>query len=304
MGNLDSRYKYDYGYMAVQTANPIYNPGSMVTGTIYLRIGVPTPARQVMIQVKGTEKVSWMDTETETVDGRQEQREVKRRAQTEILHFQNPCYVISVPMLMPGDYTIPFQFMLPPNLPSSFQFMRHEMHQKPKGKVKYHVKAFVEDHHGKTIMKNKQVLIVREQGDNFQTNINRTDEHNITTWCCVNQGRSRITTNFEKNVFEPHEACKAFLTIDNSGCNLNMEHVSLSLEQELVLNTSGHRFSQTFQLTTQQQAGVPARAPNNEQKLMEIDLKSVSPYNPPANRKKGGKKRPWSSEDLFMMRNL
>ena len=131
---------------------------------------------------------------------------------------------------MPGDYTIPFQFMLPPLLPSSFQFMRHEMHQKPKGKVKYHIKAFLEDHHGKCIMKNKQVLIVREMGDNFQTNISQTSEHDITTWCCVNQGRSRITTNFEKNIFQPDESCKAFLTIDNSGCNLNMEHVILSLE--------------------------------------------------------------------------
>ncbi len=74
MGNLDSRCKHDYGYMAVQTADPIYNPDSPVTGTIYLRISVPAPARQVMIEVKGTEKVSWMDTETHTVDGRQERR--------------------------------------------------------------------------------------------------------------------------------------------------------------------------------------------------------------------------------------
>jgi hypothetical protein len=49
MGNLDSRYKYDYGYLAVQTASQIYNPGSMVTGTVYLRIAMPTPAKQVMI---------------------------------------------------------------------------------------------------------------------------------------------------------------------------------------------------------------------------------------------------------------
>jgi hypothetical protein len=41
------------------------------------------------------------------------------------------------------------------------------MHQKPKGKVKYHIKSYVEDHHGKSIMKNKQVLIVREMGDSF-----------------------------------------------------------------------------------------------------------------------------------------
>jgi hypothetical protein len=33
-----------------------------------------------MIEVKGTEKVSWMDTETHNVDGRQEQRQVKRKS--------------------------------------------------------------------------------------------------------------------------------------------------------------------------------------------------------------------------------
>jgi len=50
-----------------------------------------------MIQVKGTEKVSWMDTESYNVDGRQETRQVKRKAEREIMHFENPCYVINVP---------------------------------------------------------------------------------------------------------------------------------------------------------------------------------------------------------------
>jgi hypothetical protein len=78
------------------------------------------------------------------------------------------------------------------------------------------------DHHGKELMKHKQVLILREQGDAFQTNISHTDAHNIKTWCCMSQGESRISTNFEKNVFEPHEICKAFVNIDNSQCNLNL----------------------------------------------------------------------------------
>jgi hypothetical protein len=69
----------------------------MVSGTIYIRPYIPAPARQVMIQVKGTEKVSWMDSETHNVDGRQETRQVKRKAEREIMHFENPCYVISVP---------------------------------------------------------------------------------------------------------------------------------------------------------------------------------------------------------------
>ena len=38
MGNVDSRYGCEYGYLAVQTASQIYNPGTMVTGTIYIRL--------------------------------------------------------------------------------------------------------------------------------------------------------------------------------------------------------------------------------------------------------------------------
>ena len=304
MGNLDSRYKYDYGYMAIQTANPIYNPGSVVSGTIYLRIGMAAPARQVVIEVKGTEKVSWMDSETRHHEGRQETVQVKRKHKREIFHFSAPCFQFSVPQLMVGDYTIPFSFVLPPSLPSSFQFMRPEMHQRPKGRVKYSLRATMEDHHGKAMMKNKQVIILREMGDNYQTDITRTDEHDISTWCCINQGRSRITTKFDKNVFEPHEVCKAYINVDNSNCNLNMEHVSLSLEQELTLTAGGHRFSHTFPLTTSLQPGVHARANKDEQRVMEIDLKNVAPYNPPTHRKKAGQQKQFSVEDLFMLRNL
>jgi len=114
------------------------------------------PARQVLIEVKGTEKVSWMDNETREVEpGRHETVQVKRKHKRDIFKFTAPCFQFQVPQLMPGDYTIPFSFALPQNLPSSFQFMRHEMHQKPKGRVKYSVKATLDDHHGKSMMKHK-----------------------------------------------------------------------------------------------------------------------------------------------------
>jgi hypothetical protein len=123
------------------------------------------------------------------------------------------------------------------------------MTAKPKAMVKYQIKGSLVDDHAKVLMKHKQVLILREMGESFETNITRTDEHNITTWCCVNQGSSRITTNFEKNVMEPHDTCKAFINIDNSLCNLNMAHVSLSLEQEITMTVDRHRWAHTFTLT-------------------------------------------------------
>jgi hypothetical protein len=247
MGNAKS--KYAYGHMIVQTSQQIYNPGSQISGSIYLRVTAPAPARQVLIEVKGTEKVGFVDFEYKTHEGRQERVEVKRKHERTIFMFTAPCFTFTVPQLQPGDYTIPFSFVMPPNLPSSLQFIRHHMTAKPKAMVKYQIKGSLVDDHAKVLMKHKQVLILREMGESFETNITRTDEHNITTWCCVNQGSSRITTNFEKNVMEPHDTCKAFINIDNSLCNLNMAHVSLSLEQEITMTVDRHRWAHTFTLT-------------------------------------------------------
>lgn len=205
---------------------------------------------------------------------------------------------------MPGDYTIPFSFILPPGLPSSMNFKDESVHAKPKAKVKYHVKAVLNDHSGHTMMKYKQVLIVREQGDSYQVNINTAQENRISTWCCVDQGPSRIGVNFDKNVFEPHEICKAFVNIDNSQCNLNMQHVRLAIEQELTLRGSGnHTFRNTFTLANKTEAGVPARGDKDTQRLLELDLKTIK-YNAPLHRKKKGVEKPLSVEDRFMMENM
>ena len=91
-------------------------------------------------------------------------------------------------------------------------------------------------------MKYKQVLIVRELGDNFQTNITQTSENQITTWCCVDQGSSKIQVLFEKNVFTPHELCKAYVDLDNSKCGVDLTNVRLAVEQELTLHGDSHRF--------------------------------------------------------------
>ena len=155
MGNVDSRSKYEHGYMMVQTTQPIYNPGQLVVGSIYMRVGPnPCPSKDVILEVKGAEKVSWVDRVSRQVDGRTEWHDEKRKGKKEILHYKAPCFTFSVPTLMPGDYTIPFQFQLPATLPSSIMFQESGQ-KKSKAKVKYHIKAILEDHNNKAMMKYK-----------------------------------------------------------------------------------------------------------------------------------------------------
>ena len=193
MGNVDSRSKYDYGYMMVQTSSPVYNPGALVSGSIYLRIAPgPCPAKEVILEVKGAEKVSWTERVTRHVDGRTEHHDEKRKAKKDVFKYRQPCFQFTVPTLMPGDYTIPFQFQLPASLPSSINFKKSDIHEKPKAKVKYHIKAELMDHSNHAVMKYKQVLVLREQGEAYRTDISQTQENRISTWCCVDQGPSRI----------------------------------------------------------------------------------------------------------------
>ncbi len=74
MGNIDSRCKYDYGYLVVQTDQQLYNPGSVVTGKIAIRAVMPCDPQKILIDVKGVEKMSFIDQETRwrEVDGRRE----------------------------------------------------------------------------------------------------------------------------------------------------------------------------------------------------------------------------------------
>jgi len=70
------------------------------------------------------------------------------------------CFTFQEP-LVPGDYTIPFEFNLPEGLPSSIMFKQKHMREKPSAKVKYSIKAKVTTHDDK-VLKYKQWLVIQE----------------------------------------------------------------------------------------------------------------------------------------------
>ena len=111
--------------------------------------------------------MSWKERISRQVDGRTEYDDVKRKGKKDVFKFNAPCFTFSVETLNPGDYTIPFSFLLPQGLHSSINFKKTDIFASPKAKVKYTIKALLNDRHGKTKMSYKQVLIVREMGEAF-----------------------------------------------------------------------------------------------------------------------------------------
>lgn len=111
MGNVDTRCHFDAGFMVVQTQHPYYCPGMAVSGTIYIRVTRPVNAKDVIIEIKGTEKAKFVEVVTRTDDdGHLKSDHEKRKSKREIVHYKQPAFVFAMPTLMPGDYTIPFTF--------------------------------------------------------------------------------------------------------------------------------------------------------------------------------------------------
>ena len=64
-------------------------------------------------------------------------------------------------------------------------------------------------------------------------NLARSSEVKIVTCCCSDQGVSKVGATFEKNIYEPHEVCRAIITLDNSNCNVDVTQVRLAVEQDI-----------------------------------------------------------------------
>jgi len=84
----------------------------------------------------------------------------------------------------------------------------------------------------------------------------------LTTWCCVNQGVSKIEAIFEKNIFYAHENCKADIHIDNSKCNLNITESRLGIEQHIYIKAGWDTFRHVYRLG--ERFGHPVRARSAE----------------------------------------
>ena len=57
----------------------------------------------------------------------------------------------------------------------------------------------------------------------------------MKSWCCIDQGQSTISATVGKNVHSIGDTVEAIAEIDNSQCKMDIEKVTISLENKLHL---------------------------------------------------------------------
>jgi hypothetical protein len=161
MGNaIDRRSQFDGGYLYVKTDRPYYYPGNVVLGKIYIRVERPMDAKWLEIKISGKEKASFMRDETYKQGDETRTRKVKERMSRCLLDVKAHCFTFGT-QLMPGDYSVPFEFTLPATLPSSIMYHNKHHHKRPKAHITYFIKAVIENH-DRTQLKYKQMLVLHE----------------------------------------------------------------------------------------------------------------------------------------------
>ncbi|TMW63931.1 hypothetical protein Poli38472_014636 [Pythium oligandrum] len=96
------------GVVAITLERPTYQPGETLVGYITLRVDKGFNAKELQVAIIGDELVTW------EIAGEQHERS---------RNWLRDHQVIAAPQRYePGDYVFPFQFLLPYDLPNSFEY--------------------------------------------------------------------------------------------------------------------------------------------------------------------------------------
>lgn len=252
--------KLQYGNLFIQTDKSTYFGGDTVTGKVYLNLLMPYPGNQLNLKLKGKEYAAFLQTESKsqqvTENGmtvtKQVDVDVPYEDKRDIIKLLVPMYSWAV--LMPGQYTIPFSFMLPQDLPSSF----HQEASKLVGDISYWLEARLEPAmKGSAKLKYKQAFVVRQPIKSAMQGVGNEKTTNLTA-CCSGKGTNTLKAKFEKNFYAPGETAQVNMQLDNTQSQLSNTGINFSLKQKLTLNVKGKEKEENFTKVQRNLPGIPA----------------------------------------------
>lgn len=118
------------------------------------------------LHIEGRERSSHRNFHRRRIEGREGQPDefeeimVKEKNEHRNMEFKGRCFTFQGP-LYPGDYTIPFEFTLPAQLPASIMYRNDTIRERPKAEVHYRISALLETVERK-VLRYHQMLLIQE----------------------------------------------------------------------------------------------------------------------------------------------
>jgi hypothetical protein len=208
---------------------------------------------------------------------RTEYYEVKYDADNKILEFEETIWEFDGNEIPPGQYSFPYNFVLPSNVPASAYYTGSE---RAVGYIKYKVTAKFKAENGNDVkdLKAKCHLVVRQMAPSSAFNISANEIVEIKKCCCCcSLGICKLECNFERNVYHSLETARAMVNIDNSKCSTGVKKTVMKLRQIVTLKADGNEFKRDFTVVKQSFDGVEKKGTDHRE--VEINLaESKQPF--------------------------
>eukprot|EP00753_Platysulcus_tardus_P010517 PLAT2790.1.p2 GENE.PLAT2790.1~~PLAT2790.1.p2 ORF type:complete len:375 (-),score=167.53 PLAT2790.1:123-1205(-) len=251
----------------VHTDKPTYVAGEEISGTVSLNVVTPLESKGVFLKIRGCESTFWQEKrERQVVDGvddagmdivRTETFYEERRGLHSFFRVRVPVYPVRG-MCEPGQYSFPFKFMLPRDLPGSFYEHGRRWETEYDARVRYTLKAEV-DVAGffKSDITHTQELIIHERVLGDIVPAVREKTQNVYVCCCFNKGSAAVRATLDKNCYAPGETAHIVAEIDNQS-SVDFRRITVKLMRRLVIRAPGGRdFARTELVAENSYEGVP-----------------------------------------------
>jgi len=247
-----------YGEIYLQTDKTAYYAGDTVTGTIFLNMISHYPGNQLFLKFKGKEMSHIVRLEQRG----NHQENIKYSDKNQII--KQSLLVHSWETLLPGQFSIPFSFLLPQHLPPSFYQQGHRY----LAFLEYQLEAFLQPQKDTDPrMKYKQPINLREtilpKSGDLPSHVSTP----LKTCCCCKQGSNVLKADFEKNFYSPGENAQVAMYLDNSGTKLKNLKVVFALKQRLELKAKGRLLKKEVVKVKQELPGIVKGSQTNEGSL-------------------------------------
>eukprot|EP00039_Didymoeca_costata_P000549 m.46114 g.46114 ORF g.46114 m.46114 type:complete len:433 (-) comp10336_c0_seq1:81-1379(-) len=268
----------------VQTDKPTYFVGDQVHGTIYLNCLTTFPCRGLHITLEGEEKTHWIDIHTETrwrdgPNGREsyEHREERPR------HGRREFFCVKVPVynfagqVMPGQYSFPFSFQLPPGLPGIIE-ARLGNNNQTRGSIYYTVtgECDIAGFLVNTEIKHSQNIVVLQRLQGAITNTMNEAQESVTCCCCVNKGSAHLKAHLDKNAYAPGEIVNILCNIENNS-EEGFNKVRVELVRSLTLRDNhGHTHTSSNTVSRNDYRGVGPQEVRGQNNPLSLPLQLSS----------------------------
>lgn len=165
-----------------------------------------------------------------------------------------------------GDYSFPFIFALPSNLPGSLAFKHHSA---VAAEISYKLMASFE---GIDVYDEFSLLVIQPNIEALKPDL-QTLTRPVRHFSCINRGIVRISARFIDRLLEPGGFAKVLVEVDNKQSDCAITHINCNLWRKLsIMSNKGERYEVRDQMSSVRLEGVPPRGSLLNSKEFEVKL--------------------------------